>query len=642
MAAVTCNDPVEEDGLEGAEMKPINLESSTGQSEEQKPTDEVTQSTEQQLGDGKTKPTSEKIWGSFLKNSGKLGKVMVGKKKKDIGNTEANVEGPEQEKSTALCPVKEGEEGSLPPSSSAEGSGPQKQCNNKEPEKQEDEATAKEQKPSSSNKDVKPKQGEKSSVRDFIRKPVSRIFSHKSTEKKDLANEAQTEKKTRSRSLDRMEDTEACCSATDPTDDSKAAGEAHGLIPHERKAWHSFKKFMPQKNVKKSNEDSKDLEGAEASHGDAGESESKVDHTGQKKWKLKRSWTFQGLKRDPSMTGIHKSKGADKGEQITGDVDQGTVALCEDGKLPGEAEAEDKAHAEQEEEVSTTQRAKSTDHHASEIWTSFKKRVTPKSKKSVDHVTVTEEDQTDADEHNEAQACQEEVKVSKQTEKKTHFNRAVSLKNFLLRKGKSASMDIGEAVVEQKDGNGESAGDAPDDKDGKVRECESQNLENVKHDEDSANQMTVSDLPTGNEEESEVKANKSTNEEEKHSDLEPKPPENPPQAAATSQDSSSVNGTASKEVCQENESSPEDNSSIPEVECAQSSAEGKEESIQDTTGHKTVSLENAEEEINKVETCHQESEVQDENDCSSRPKDDENLNQEQPSDSKHSSDSPAP
>lgn len=203
-------------------------------------------------------------------------------------------------------------------------------------------------------------------------------------------------------------------------------------------------------------------------------------------------------------------------------------------------------------------------------------------------------------------------------------------------------MDTGETVVEHKDGNGESPGDALEDRDGKVGESENQNLENVKQDEDSANQTTEGDPPTGNEDKGEAEANKSTNEDEKHSDHELKSPEKPAQAAAPSQERPSVNGAAGEEVCQENGSSPEDDSNVPAVECAQPSAERKEESTQDTTGHNTAPLENAAEEINKVDTCHQESEVQDENNSSGRPKDEESLNQEQPSDSKHCSDTPVP
>ncbi|KAJ8369155.1 hypothetical protein SKAU_G00091830 [Synaphobranchus kaupii] len=121
------------------------------------------------------------------------------------------------------------------------------------------------------------------------------------------------------------------------------------------------------------------------------DSAGKLDHTGQKRWKLKRSWTFQGLKRDPSVIGIHKPKGSDKdldnakGEETPADDDQGAVASSEEPKPAGEGETQEKISVEREEEKGlTAQRTKSVDHHANEIWTSFKKRVIPKSKRASD------------------------------------------------------------------------------------------------------------------------------------------------------------------------------------------------------------------------------------------------------------------
>ncbi|KAL4647445.1 A-kinase anchor protein 12-like isoform X1 [Arapaima gigas] len=634
MAATVCAEPVEGECAEAAEMNPTNSESITVQTEEEKPATEDTQGSEQQPGDGKTKPASEKIWGSFLKNSG-LGKVMGAKKKKETGSAEANVEVQGQDKSPTHC-VATQEEGSLP-ASVPEGQSPnlespdsQKQCTEKETEKQDDEGSQ-EQRPSSFNKDVKTKQGEKSSVREFIRKPVTRIFSHKHTEKKEYVVGKQ--KKTRSRSLDRLEDAEVCAGATDPTDDVQAAGEAHRSIPHEAKhmkRWHSFKKMMSQKSVKKSTEESKELEGAEASavdtHADIGtlESATKLDHTGQKKWKLKRSWTFQGLKRDPSVLGIHKSKGSDKGEQITGDTDQGTLGSSEDCKLSEEEEPQEMAHVEQEDEKgSSTQHTKSTDHHTNEMWTSFKKRVTPKSKKPVEHVTATEEEQIGEGEHAEEQASREEGKSAKQPQKKTHFNRAVSLKNFLLRKGKSTSMDMGETTVpEQKDGGAEDVGGDTDGKDGNA-------------DEGSANQTDLVELPPGKEENSQAEDKKNTNENETHPSErmspshELKSQEITAEAVNASEATSSNEAMTETKICHENGSSrTEGDCNGSGAECAEKNSEEKEEEAEDTTANETDVQKDGVKEIKKEDTCSHDAVKQNENACSNILKDEENLGPE--------------
>ncbi|KPP73058.1 A-kinase anchor protein 12-like [Scleropages formosus] len=614
-------------------MNPTNSESIIGQTEEEKPGTEVTQGSEQQPGDGKSKPASEKIWGSFLKNSG-LGKVMGGKKKKETGSAEANVEVQGQDKSPTHCPASH-EEGSSPPSvlegqsANLESPESQKQSTEKEAEKGDDEVSQ-EQRPSSSNKDVKPKQGEKSSVRDLIRKPVTRIFSHKSTEKKEYGADARKHKKTRSRSLDRLEDAEALAAAADPTDDVQAAGEAHQSIPHEAKhmkRWHSFKKMMSQKSVKKNTEDSKDMEGAEASvdtQADIGtlESATKLDHAGQKKWKLKRSWTFQGLKRDPSVLGIHKSKGSDKGEQITGDTDQGTAGSSEDCKLSEEGETQEREHSEQDDEKgSSTQRAKSTDHHTNEMWTSFKKRVTPKSKKPVEHVTATEEEQTGEGEHAEEQVCREEGKSAKQSQKKTHFNRAVSLKNFLLRKGKGTSMDMGETVPEQKDGGAEGASGDTDDKDGNA-------------DEGSANQTSLGDLPPEKDGNSQAEDKKGSDEEERDLSerMSPSHEVKSPEITETgnaSEATSSNEAITETKICQENGSSrTEDDCSGSGAECAEHHTEVKEKKTEDTTANETALQEDGLKEVKKEDSCSQEAVKQNEKTCSNILKDDENLGPE--------------
>ncbi|KAJ8414577.1 hypothetical protein AAFF_G00037790 [Aldrovandia affinis] len=461
-ATAAWTGPVEGDECEStAGAEPPNPESAVGQAEEEQPTGAVPPTTDQQqqLVDGKSKPASEKIWGSFLKNSG-LGKVMGGRKKREpaAGAVDGSGEGVEQEK-----PPAQGE-GPSPPASPKEqgtpnsgGAASREPCIEKEPE---GEGAAQEQKPSG--KEAKPKQGEKSSVRDLIRKPVARIFSHRSAEKKEsVCSEAPKHGKTRSKSLDRLEDAEVCPSAVDQTDEaSQAGGEPHKSAAHSArhmKRWHSFKKLMAQKSLKKSVDDPKDADGAEGPSGETtqpepetSESAPKPDHAGQKRWKLKRSWTFQGLKRDPSVVGIHKPKGSDRD-------------LSDD--LKGEETERSGAEREEEEKgPATTQRAKSVDHHhANEIWTSFKKRVIPKSKRSVDAGGGGgggggEEEQ--AGDHEQAEEQQgaggrEHAKSAKS--KRSHFNRAVSLKNFIMRKGKSASVDMGDALAGQKEEAGERA-----------------------------------------------------------------------------------------------------------------------------------------------------------------------------------------
>ncbi|KAG7470729.1 hypothetical protein MATL_G00116950 [Megalops atlanticus] len=476
VAAASWAGPVEGDGCEtAAEAEPTNLETVTGQAEEGQPATEAQQASEQQSADGKSKPASEKIWGSFLKNSG-LGKVMGGRKKKEQAGGADGGEGMEQEKSPTHGPAIQGE-GASPPSSPKElsanegGTESQEQGIEKEPEGEEG---TQEQKPSS--KDAKPKQGEKSSVRDFIRKPVARIFSHRSTEKKDFGTDAPKRGKTRSKSLDRLEDAEVCPAETDQMDESQVAGESQKSAAHtakHMKRWHSFKKMMAQKSLKKSTEDTKDVESAEGPGSDtqieseALESATKLEHSGQKRWKLKRSWTFQGLKRDPSVIGIHKPKGSDKdfsdnpkGEEAPADVDQGAAATTEEPKAAGEGETAEKTSTE-EDKGQGAQRTKLVDHHANEIWTSFKKRVIPKSKKAGDAGGGGgggggEEEQAGEHELTEEQAGRPEHGKSGKT-RRTHFNRAVSLKNFIMRKGKSTSVDLGEGGAGQKEEGGEGA-----------------------------------------------------------------------------------------------------------------------------------------------------------------------------------------
>ncbi|KAJ8369156.1 hypothetical protein SKAU_G00091840 [Synaphobranchus kaupii] len=139
MAAAAMANPIEGDGCENkAEEEAAVLESTTGQAEEEQTAGEALPTQEQHPADGKSKPASEKIWGSFLKNSG-LGKVMGGRKKKEqvAGGVDTSMEGVEQEKSPVHGQTTQGE-GPAPPSSPNEqgsgqapnlgGAGSQEQC----------------------------------------------------------------------------------------------------------------------------------------------------------------------------------------------------------------------------------------------------------------------------------------------------------------------------------------------------------------------------------------------------------------------------------------------------------------------------------------------------------------------------------
>ncbi|XP_041920400.1 enolase-phosphatase E1 isoform X2 [Alosa sapidissima] len=461
--------------------QPANAEPAPAPAEETKETtanDDATQNSEQppaeQPADGKAKPASENILGSFLNKSG-LGKLMGGGKKKKepvAGGEDGAAAGGDAEKDKSQADEGNKEQ---PTNQTADGAeaGAEDQAIEKAPEN--DEAAA------GSGKDAKQKQGEKSSVRDFIRKPVARIFSHRSTEKKEGAGEGKKHGKVRSRSLDRLEDADASTVAVEQTEDvQEAAGESDkgaSQTTKHMKRWHSFKKLMAQKSHKKSTDDTKEGEGAEGGAEGAGDtstldSATKAEHSGQKRWKLKRSWTFQGMKRDTSVTGFHKAKegekeGEEKGEEAaaaSAENDQEAAAGSEEPKAAVDGETEEKTEEktdgddDDKEAAAAPQRTKSVDQHANEIWTSFKKRVTPKSKKSTDANAGAAEEGAEAaagggeqEQTDDQQAAKDSGKTGKT--KRTHFNRAVSLKNFIMRKGgKSTSVDLGGEAKEEGEG----------------------------------------------------------------------------------------------------------------------------------------------------------------------------------------------
>nr|XP_019966510.1 PREDICTED: spore wall protein 2-like [Paralichthys olivaceus] len=401
---------------------------------------------------------------SFLNKSG-LGKVMGGRKKKEHstaagGGEENATDGGE----------KEGEKGeeAAAAEGGAEAGAEGEAAIEKAPENGEKEEEKKAEK-------AKPAEA-KSTVRDLIRKPVARIFSHRSTEKKDGA-EPQKQVKVRSKSLDRLEDPEALNATVDSTiEEGEAAGEAEGGAEEEQKAsssstatkhmkrWHSFKKLMAQKTHKKSSggEDGKD-EGAEGGEGGGGDS-STLDskESGQKRWKLKRSWTFQGLKRDPSMVGISgKTKSSDKDsadnmkpeDLVAAGEEGGEEAKEEEGAEEAKTdEGEEKTEGGEEEKAAAAAGGGTVTQHANEIWTSFKKRVIPKSKRANTECAPSGEEDAPAAATSGEEGAAEEGKDGKSAKaKRSHFGRAVSLKNFILRKGKSTSVDLGEGAKEEEE-----------------------------------------------------------------------------------------------------------------------------------------------------------------------------------------------
>lgn len=346
---------------------------------------------------------------SFLNKSG-LGKVMAGRKKKEqgaaaSGGEENATEGGDKdgEKGGDEAPAAEG---------GAEGEAAGDKAENGE--KEEDKKTEKGKLAES-----------KSTVRDFIRKPVAKIFSHRGAEKKDgtstAAAEPQKQVKVRSKSLDRLQDPEVLNATTDSTvEEGGAAGDAEGGAEGEQKAssssastkhmkrWHSFKKMMAQKTHKKSSGagDEGKEDGAEGDGGGRDSSTLDSKDSGQKRWKLKRSWTFQGLKRDPSIVGISgKAKASDKDSgdnakpeeeaEAAGGAEEGEENKAEGGAEENKAEGgEEKEKAEGAEEEKAG--GGTVTQHANEIWTSFKKRVIPKSKRANTECATSGEEEATA------------------------------------------------------------------------------------------------------------------------------------------------------------------------------------------------------------------------------------------------------
>uniref|UniRef100_A0A4W5R6F0 Si:ch211-137a8.4 n=1 Tax=Hucho hucho TaxID=62062 RepID=A0A4W5R6F0_9TELE len=512
MAATdACSAPVQEDGTTTTETKtevePTNsetvTEAVTSPPEEAQPAGETTQSTEQPA-DGKAKQGSENIFSSFLNKSG-LGKVMGGKKKKEQSAeaVEANGEG------------------------------------NTEQKKASDQA----EEPAANGTDA-------------------------AAEDQAIEKAPENQVKVRSKSLDRLEDPEALNATVDQLEDAPAAEEsgkpASSAATKHIKRWHSFKKLMAQKSHKKSTEESKEVEGSEGTSGgtpgDTSTLDSKAsESSGQKRWKLKRSWTFQGLKRDPSVVGISKAATGEKteGEENATENDETAAPETDEAKAQVDGKTQEKTNTDGEEEKGATAAPhKSMNQHADEIWTSFKKRVIPKSKRSADMVAASGEEEgaavSEPAEQTE-EVGKEQAKSAKA--KRTHFNRAVSLKNFIMRKGKSTSVDQGDGAPKE-DGEAKDTEDAAapagtsDSQQGEADAAQGES--NDKGEAQVANEHTAAD----GEAKEPATSTLSGPEPEKANSAEPAAPAEPAAEVKTNGENGCSNGTPEEDVTHNHETTP--------------------------------------------------------------------------------------
>ncbi|KAG7254497.1 hypothetical protein CRUP_027328 [Coryphaenoides rupestris] len=385
---------------------------------------------------------------SFLNRSG-LGKVM--RKKKEEASEAVGDKEPEKGAEEA-----QGAEG--------EGAAPASTPENGEKEENEEK------------KEEKKEEKARSSVRDLIRNPVARIFHHRDKKEGGTGEEAQPKAlAVRSKSLDRLEDPEAlntsstAAAADTPVpeggaeEEQKASSSSSSSTKH-MKRWHSFKKLMAQKTHKKGAAVGEELKEEEAEGGGGDSSTLDSKDSGQRRWKLKRSWTFQGLKRDPSMVGISgKTKDPEEapgGEEVKPEEEGGEEKAEGGEEAKAEEGGEEKAEGAEEEKAGASGGG-GVSQHANEIWTSFKKRVIPKSKRTnTENAPAGEEDTPAAGEEAGGGEDQKDGKAVKA--KRSTFGRAVSLKNFIMRKGRSSSLDLGEggAKEEEEEEQGEEGGAA--------------------------------------------------------------------------------------------------------------------------------------------------------------------------------------
>ncbi|XP_041092411.1 A-kinase anchor protein 12-like [Polyodon spathula] len=398
---------------------------------------------------------TERIWGQFWKGSG-FGKANAKKKREGSEPNRSSPEFDDGESPTASTEKRvEPGQGTPPESTTMElgsprsqlsseveaGSGVQpmeKRAGTEEVEKDEDDS-----------KDTRPRHIEKSSsVRDFIRRPISKIFSYKTTEKKIVDRQANVGKGL-STSLDRLSEKgtsttiEACELENDPGRRHKGPGIAH------TRRWHSFKKIVTPKTQKKSLLEPREDEGV----GDRNKTpkfkdsaSGSVPEKKAKKRSIKRSWTFQVIRKDHSFTASSQAPSLSEDpmtakhdwmEQVENQTDQDNQLAAGDDEEGG-----DGMHRDTERKASPSNgNTKSRDQQASEAWKSFKKLVTPKPKKAT-AATETEESHVI-----EGQVSPDKSSRLPTVPKKARYSRAASLKNIILRKSKSRSIDIEEAAT---------------------------------------------------------------------------------------------------------------------------------------------------------------------------------------------------
>ncbi|XP_066559999.1 dentin sialophosphoprotein [Amia ocellicauda] len=501
MAAARWDSPIEGEDKDTPAVQTLSSELISCPAES---ASEVQPCSELPQDSGKSKPSStgtERTLSSFWKSSG-LGKVMSVRKKKEkpLGSVETRGEPEEKKRSLTHGQPSPTEDFLLISSPNELGS---KQSSDVEApsftdqfedksqvEKRQETAEAPlQENPVSPGNEAKPRQSEKQSVRGFIRRPVSKMFSHKGIEKREevppkesIAEASKDSGKTRSRSLDRLLDSEICDAVVDQGSAPGIEGEPHKSTHHgsgHMKRWQSFKKLIGQKALKKGTDNLKGQEGtgdniadgkAEATGGETLGTNIQTDMAGQKKRRIKRSWTFQGLKRDQSFTDSHFHKevkenpcGPPQGGEGHAEAEQGVVVSVEDSKTSsagGEEKTPGTEHPEQEEEKgsSTHGLPKSIDHQAHEVWRSFKNLVIQKSKRTTDAAREEGEVVSSA---TDEQNSQDLHRPTRQQSKRAPFNRAVSLKKFILRKGKSKSIDLGESPELPKEENTQSVNSTP-------------------------------------------------------------------------------------------------------------------------------------------------------------------------------------
>ncbi|RXM35714.1 hypothetical protein EOD39_3925 [Acipenser ruthenus] len=402
---------------------------------------------------------TERIWGQFWKGSG-FGKAN--RKNKREGS-ETNRSGPEFDgnaSQTALAAKQlESRESAPPQSTAAELESPASQLSLEveaglgarptENRAGTEEPTRDDSKPPQ--KDTRPRHIEKSSsVRDFIKRPVSKIFLYKSTENKAVGRQANVGKGL-STSLDRLSEKETCAAIeTCELENNPGQRHKHPGLAHTRR-WHSFKKIVAPKTRKKSPDEPKDDKG-DADRNKTPEFKDSVsggdpENKGCKKRTIKRSWTFQVIRKDRSFTASNKTPSwsedpvavkQDRMEKVENQTDH-------DNQLAGDEEDAvegDGVHRDTERKASPSNgNTKSRDQQASEVWKSFKKLVTLQSKRT------TEATETEQSHLTEGQVSLDKSSRQQAVPKKARYSRAVSLKNIILRKSKSKSTDLEEAAT---------------------------------------------------------------------------------------------------------------------------------------------------------------------------------------------------